>query len=59
MIGWAPIPGWEGHYEAHPDGRVRSLPRLGRRGRELSVVVSLGEEKASMPPLSGREFRDA
>jgi hypothetical protein len=25
---WQPIPGWEGHYEAHPDGLVRSLDRV-------------------------------
>ncbi len=32
---------------------------LARRGRDFEVVVSLGEEKASMPPLAGREFREA
>lgn len=33
MSDWTPIPSWEGIYEAHPDGRVRSLDRLIQAGR--------------------------
>ncbi|MBI5837125.1 MAG: PASTA domain-containing protein [Candidatus Eisenbacteria bacterium] len=30
-----------------------------RRGRAVEVVVSLGEEKATIPPLRGQDFREA
>ena len=61
MTGWTPLPGWEGIYEAHPDGMIRSLDRLVRhrngtsfrKGRELSQVDSSSESVFS--PLTPRE----
>jgi beta-lactam-binding protein with PASTA domain len=32
---------------------------LTRRGRAIGVVVSLGEEKATIPPLKGQDYRGA
>ncbi|HVP38391.1 MAG TPA: PASTA domain-containing protein [Candidatus Saccharimonadales bacterium] len=32
---------------------------MGRRGRAIEVVLSLGEEKATIPPLGGQDFREA
>lgn len=35
MDDWTPIPGYEGWYEAHPDGRIRRAARDGAQAREL------------------------
>jgi serine/threonine-protein kinase len=32
---------------------------VARRGQVISVTVSLGEEKATIPPLRGQDFREA
>jgi hypothetical protein len=32
---WRPVVGWEGFYEVSDLGRVRSLPRLDRKGRRV------------------------
>ena len=32
---------------------------IARRGQVVAVVVSLGEEKATIPPLKGQDFREA
>lgn len=32
---------------------------IARRGQTVAVVVSLGEEKATIPPLKGQDFREA
>jgi serine/threonine-protein kinase len=32
---------------------------VARRGRAIEVVLSLGEEKATIPPLTGQDFREA
>jgi hypothetical protein len=40
--GWTPVPGYEGRYEAHPRGDVRSL---GVRGRTLKPVLRRGYRK--------------
>lgn len=39
MTTWAPIPKWEGFYEASDDGRVRSLQRVDRLGRTVHARI--------------------
>jgi len=40
--GWRDIPGYEGRYQAHPDGLVRSLPRPKSRGGLLRQRSAIG-----------------
>lgn len=58
MSDWTPIPGYEGWYEAHPDGRIRRAAREDRPARELRpgwspssglvVVLSVGGRAQSI-----------
>jgi hypothetical protein len=44
---WAPVPGWERHYEVSDAGEVRSVPRILSDGRAVGGV-----------PLAGTADRD-
>lgn len=47
---WTPIPTWEGAYEAHPDGRIRSMDRTIR----VSRWVQQKPGRVLRPSLAGR-----
>ena len=54
--GWTPIGGWEGLYEAHPDGLIRSLDRVSimRASRRSKSYKQLKKGRVLKPNPRGR-----
>ena len=57
---WTPIAGFEGYYEVHPSGRVRSLDRYvtyARKGGRTSKVFFPGKELTGTLSGPGTKYR--
>jgi hypothetical protein len=52
---WAPIPGYEGRWEASTEGRIRSLPRRRTRGGVLKPRVN---KRGYLSLVLGRETHE-